>query len=179
MGMWAQIQTQYDRQATVINVGQKAAAQSTWFLVESWSRDLKGFPVSIEPTQRSFLATEARQQSFLPMGNVLPASLSHSVNPGNSIHHPFFTQILGFSCHKSLLVDMGPHFTQTVACSGVTFQVIRGCISSRMSILPFSQQEWNCLMMPPLGDLAENEMYLSRGPPSKHNWNIFVTAVAL
>lgn len=35
---------------------------------------------------------------------------------------------------------------------------------------------WLC---PPLGDLSENEMYLSWGPPSEHNWNIFVTAVAL
>lgn len=132
----------------MMSLEQKAIAQSMWFLVESWLRGLKGFTASTEPSQRSFPPREAWQQTFLPMGKVLPASLSYSENLENSICHPLSPQIFGFFCHKSLLVEVVSDFTQTIAYFGVKFQVTRGSIFPGMSVLPCSQQEWNWLTMP-------------------------------
>lgn len=135
-------------QATMMDLGQKVTAQSRCFLVESWPRGLQGFSVSTDPFQRSFPATRAWQQTFLPMRNVLPASLSHSVSPENSIRHPIAPHVFGFCCHESLVVEVGSDFTQTVAYSGVKFQVTKGCVFPGTSALPCSQQEWNCLTLP-------------------------------
>lgn len=124
----------------------KATAQSRWLLVEPWLRGSKGFAVSTEPSQRSFPAGGAWQQTFLPMGNVLPTSLPHSANLDNSIHHPLSPSVFGGFCHKWLKV--GSDFTQSVTYSGAKFQVTRGDSLPGTSVLPCSQQEWNCLTMP-------------------------------
>lgn len=163
MGMDANTAVWYAHQATMMNLGQKATAQSMWFAVESWSSGSKGFPASTEPCQRSFPATGAWWQTFLPMGNLLPASLSHSVKLANSIRHLLSPQVLGVFCHKSLLVQVGSDFTKTVAYSGVQFQVTRGYVFPRTSVLPCSQQEWNCLTMPsPWGPRWKWDVSLTR-----------------
>lgn len=128
--------------------GQKATAQGMCFLVESWSRGLKGFPVSTEPSLRSVPGTGAWQQTFLPVGNVVPAPLSHNVNLESSVLHTLSSQVLGGFCHKSPLVEVGSDFSQTVAYFGLKFRVTGGCIFPRTSVLLCSQQEWNCLTMP-------------------------------
>lgn len=89
--------------------------------------------------------------------------LSHSVNLANSIRHLLSPQVFGVFCHNSLLVQVGSDFTKTVAYSGVKFQVTWGYVFPRTSVLPCSQQEWNCLTMPfPWGPRWKWDVSLTR-----------------
>lgn len=130
-----------------------------------WNHDQGAWKVSLWVL--SHLRNPAQQQKpdskLLWKGKVLPASLSRSLNLENSIHHLLSPQDFVIFCYKSPWVEVGSDFTQALACSGVKFEVTRGYVFLRTSVLPSSQQEWNCLTMPsPWGPLWKWDVSLMR-----------------